>query len=854
MTARRFIRRIMARRSQLFLLSASALICLIATAVLTVQVFLRIDDYRAAQGDNVQWTVAKLEVEHAKYILAIEHLSPTEPRTLADLRQRFDVLYSRVDTLTNATNYQQALHSPRAREITTELSLRVQQMATIIDGSDSSVYDHRDDLMRQAHALDEVVVQLSAIGIAYDVDRRESQRTLLAGKLTQLIALSLVLLATLLALLALFWQLYTRYRRRAFQNRTTLNRLATIINTSQDAILVVCPTGEIIEGNRVADTIFGLPRGDKPRAEITDILFKREDGGAMTPVTADTLFASCADRPNLCTKLSARDKTGRTFPIELSANMAARSGDNVCICFLRDISQRIATEAEMRSARDKALAGERAKARFLGMISHEMRTPLNGILGALDLLDDTELTDEQARYTQIMQSSGQLVLNQINDALNITQADGDRISLVSDSFDLDALLDDLITAQQPQADAQGTRIALTTPHEPLGMVLGDKNRLHQVLLNLLSNAIKYTRDGQITIEATRTRPPGPPGPEGLALGDEVEFQIIDTGIGIDEDDLSRIFDDYVRLQGETPAEGTGLGLGIARHLVRLMGGTIGAESERNEGSLFWVRLPLPPAYGTNDTPAPPRLHPLPAGKLDVLVVEDNDASRFVLHEMLRKDGHHVVLTDNGTDGVTEAARHRFDLILMDINMPGIDGIKATRLIRAGAGASSDSRIVALTAHFMPEHSDRFRGVEIDGIYTKPLRRADLRELLSGGPVRSRPDLASAGMDTQILDQLCAVLPAKNLSRVLNDFVAEGQSFIDGLPEASAAPAPDLAARLHQFAGSAATFGAVALSSALCRAESAAHAGDADSLDEELSALPGLWRSTLPEINSRRRAA
>ena len=848
MTARKVIRRIIARRSQLWLLSASALICLVATAILTVQVFLKINEYRAAQGDNIQWTVAKVEVEHTKYLLAIEHLDPAQADTLAELRQRFDVLYSRVDTLVNAPNYQRALSSPRARDITARLSDGVKRQAEIIDGSDSSVHRQRADLLRLAHDLDEPVVQLSGIGIAYDVDRRETQRNLLAGKLTQLIILSLALLATLLGLLALFWQLYIRYRRRAMQNRTTLNRLATIINTSQDAILVICPSGAVIEGNRVADTIFGLPHDGRPKAEITSILFKPQDDNTMKPVTAEMLFNSCADRPNLCTKLSARDKTGRTFPVELSASMASRSGDNVCICFLRDISLRVATEAEMRSARDKALAGERAKARFLGMISHEMRTPLNGILGALDLLDDTRLTEEQARYTQIMQTSGQLVLNQINDALNVTQADGGRISLVSDGFDLDALLQDLIQVQQPQADAQNSRINLIAPQEPLGMVLGDRNRLHQVLLNLLSNAIKFTRDGQITIEATRARSPGG------APGDEVEIQISDTGIGIDEDDLSRIFDDYVRLQDQNPAEGTGLGLGIARHLVRLMGGTIGAESERHEGSLFWVRLPLPPAHARSDTPAPPNLHPLPAGKLNVLVVEDNDTSRFVLHEMLRKDGHNVVLTDNGSDGVAEAARHRFDLILMDINMPGIDGIKATRLIREGGGASADSRIVALTAHFLPEHSDRFRGVEIDGICTKPLRRAALRDILAGGPVRDRPDVVQAGVDTQVLDQLCAVLPAKNLTRVLNEFVTEGQSFIDTLDSAAAGPGPDLAASLHQFAGSAATFGAIALQTALCRAEAAALANDSDSLDEELSALPGLWRATLGEIDSRRHAA
>ena len=847
MTARKVIRRIMARRAQLTLLSVAAAICFVATAILTAQVFLKLDDYRTAYSDNIQWTVAKLEVEHAKYLHAVERLANSADSDLSEMRRRFDIFYSRVNTLETAQTYRQVLSSPRARDLVGTLSESIRRQADIIDADDALVIQNQPQLLSMAQELTTPVVRLSSIGIAYDVNRREMQRTQLAGKLTKLILLSLALLTTLFALLALFWQLYIRYRRRAMQNRTTLNRLATIINTSQDAILVVSPSGAILEGNHVAHAIFGLPHDGKTKGNVSGILSKADDSGVARPVTGEMLIGSCATGPNLCTKLSARDKTGRIFPIELSANMASRSGDNVCVCFLRDISQRIATEAEMHAARDKALSGERAKARFLGMISHEMRTPLNGILGALDLLDDTPLTPEQARYTQIMQSSGQLVLNQINDALDVSQADGENLSLVSDRFDLDALLDDLMCTQHGQAELQNSTLELVRSPVPLGPVLGDQNRLHQVLLNLLSNAIKFTRDGQITIEATRLGPPH-------ALRDEVEFQISDTGIGIAEQDLPRIFDDFVRLEDQNTTEGTGLGLGIAKHLVTLMGGTIGAESVYEEGSLFWVRVPLPRARDVETAPVRPELHALPPRALSVLVVEDNDTSRFVLNEMLRKDGHHVTLTGNGAEAVAAAHDWCFDLILMDINMPGIDGIEATRQIRGGFGASRDSRIVALTAHYRPEHNDRFNGVQIDLICTKPLRRAALRDILSGGPVRDRPAGVQTGVDMQVLDQLCAVLPAKNLSRVLDDFLAEGQSIIDRLPSIRSKPKQDLAADLHQFAGSAATFGAVALQTALCRAENAALASDDEALDHELSTLPDLWRVTMEEINSRRAAA
>ncbi len=837
----------MARRSQLTLLSAAAAILLAATVFLTTQVFVKLSEYRTAFSDNIQWTVAKLEVEHARYVHAIENLSADKDASLTALNRRFDIFYSRVNTLATADTYREALNSPRAQATVTALSNGTQAQARIIDAGRNVVLQRRAELLAMAQGLSDPVLRLSSIGIAYDVERRESQRNTLTAKLTQMIALSLTLLVTLAALLALIWQLYSRYRRRALQNRTTLNRLATIINTSQDAIVVMCPSGKLLEGNRVAETIFGFDHETVTSTNISNLLFKKNEEEEMMPVTGEMLIKSCAQGPNLCTKLSARDRSGRVFPVEMSANMASRSGDNVCVCFLRDISSRVETEAEMRAARDKALAGEQAKARFLGMISHEMRTPLNGILGALDLLDETVLTPEQAHYIQIMQSSGQLVLNQINDALEVTQADGERLSLVSDPFNLDALLHELLHSQQALSLSQGNTISLSATSSFLGTVLGDANRLHQVLLNLLSNAIKFTRNGEISIEVTRLGPQNAPT-------DEVEFQITDTGIGIEDDDLERIFDDFVRLEDTSSAEGTGLGLGIAKHLVALMGGTMGAESVRDEGSLFWVRVPLPSADEVHGIPLRWDLHALPPRAMNILVVEDNDTSRFVLHEMLRKDGHSVVLADNGADGVLRASEARFDLILMDINMPGLDGIEATRQIRAGNGASHDSRIVALTAHFRPEHNERFRGVQIDSICTKPLRRAALRDILSGGPVRDRTLPAKTDVDTQVLDQLYAVLPAKNLSRVLGDFETEGQAFISALNARTAMPSPGMAADLHQFAGSAATFGAVALQSALCRAEAAALAGDKVTLREELAPLPDLWRSTMEQIDSRRQAA
>ena len=293
-----------------------------------------------------------------------------------------------------------------------------------------------------------------------------------------------------------------------------------------------------------------------------------------------------------------------------------------------------------------------------------------------------------------MQSSGQQLLAQINDALDFTQAGSGQLSLNIGSFDLDALLTEAADSQSLQAEANETHLRVMPSGQSLGLVEGDRARVLQVLVNLISNAVKFTRQGEVTIDATRTDP----------AGDMVEVQVIDTGLGIAEDDLPRVFDDFVRLDetdGRSQIPGTGLGLGIVRELVNVMGGQYGAESIAGDGSLFWVRLPLPPATALGTEPEMQAGGPTPDPAryaLDVLVVEDNSTNRMVLTEMLRKDGHRPQTAVDGETAVKMANAHRFDLILMDIRMPGIDGGEAARQIRAGNGASRRARLAFLTAH------------------------------------------------------------------------------------------------------------------------------------------------------------
>jgi len=503
---------------------------------------------------------------------------------------------------------------------------------------------------------------------------------------------------------------------------------------------------------------------------------------------------------------------------------------------------RLRAEDEIAAARERELGAEQARTRFLGMISHEMRTPLNGLLGALELLEDSPLSPGQERFARIMRASGEALRTHIDEALDGLQAEAGALALRPAPFDLEALLTEMVEGQRAAAEARGNRLRLDLPAAGLGHVLGDRNRLSQVLLNLVSNAIKFTAEGTITLKAAR------------GDRDWVRLEVADTGIGIPAEALPQVFEDFVRLpmpDGAQP-EGTGLGLGIARQLVRLMGGHLTAESRPDAGSVFALRLPLPVAPRPREDGTMPKAREdgaaPPSGARRVLVVEDSPASREVLAEMLTRDGHAVGLASDGIEAVARAAQEPFDLILMDIDMPRLDGIETTRRIRAGSGLNARTRIVALTAHYGEATGQRLYAVGIDAIVAKPLSRAALRELLRAPSAGNK---APPLLDAAHLAELASLLPEQNLSQTLGGLVQEAEALLSML---DSHPPADLAQPLHRLAGMAATCGARALHARLAGIEAALEAGSCDEAQRLLAGLPALWHATRAALGAHRAAA
>jgi len=366
---------------------------------------------------------------------------------------------------------------------------------------------------------------------------------------------------------------------------------------------------------------------------------------------------------------------------------------------------------------------------------------------------------------------------------------------------------------------------------PLGHVTGDPDRLRQILGNLIANAIKFTADGEITLHASRGH------------GDTVEFQVMDTGLGMTEAELAHVFDDFYRTDAaiDHQIQGTGLGLGIARTLVKAMGGDIGAESEKGEGSVFWLNVPLPKAAPDAPKPAPKTASAIPSAR--ILLVEDNATNRLIARRLLEIDGHTIEEAANGQACLDLCDTNRFDLILMDVSMPVMDGPTAARRLRSGTGPNNQTRIVALTAHLAEglDH-DQFDGA-IDAVLHKPMNRDRLNEQIAlAMGVAPKPD------DTVQVDPL-ASLPAETRQKLTAAFVAEADRDLPLLMQsATSGPSPDgdLADRLHALAGAAASIGLLTLHKPLIDAERAERAGNRAEVVDLITQALNDW----PEVRTR----
>lgn len=514
-----------------------------------------------------------------------------------------------------------------------------------------------------------------------------------------------------------------------------LGELEAIFHNSLVGIAVVEADGRIVRANARFQEVFGLePRSqwslrDLGASAHAELLLRYHSAVAQTGIfQMDYQMA----RPD-----------GSRFWVQVSAKpVSGDAGQGRSVWIFEDITERkrvnetLRIQArELREAKEQAEAAARARTEFVARMSHEIRTPMNAILGMSQLLAETPLNEEQREYVETFSSASEVLLSIINDILDFAKIEEGHISLEHIAFDVAGVVEDVVRLFQGQAQNKGVALQMRIAPELAPCYEGDPTRLRQILMNLVGNAIKFTHQGSVTVEVDTVERSG----QHLC-----RFRVRDTGIGIPADKLDAIFESFTQADSSTSRQygGTGLGLAISKRLATLMGGTIAVQSTVGQGTEFSVLLPLPEgnvaALGRPEAlgsccwcPSQQATELGVAGPLQVLVVDDVEANRRVVELFLRQAEVELVCAPGGISGLDLARAQRFDLILMDMEMPDMDGISVVQAIRAWEKAQGlpPAHIVAMTAHAFREKQEEIEGAGCDGYLPKPILRAELLALV-----------------------------------------------------------------------------------------------------------------------------
>jgi signal transduction histidine kinase/ActR/RegA family two-component response regulator len=388
-----------------------------------------------------------------------------------------------------------------------------------------------------------------------------------------------------------------------------------------------------------------------------------------------------------------------------------RTPEGGVVSVTRDIT---AAERALARAKAAAEAANESKSQFLAAMSHEIRTPLNGVLGMNGLLLNTPLTSEQRRFAELIRSSGQTLLTVINDILDLAKIEAGRMELEIVEFDPVSTMDEVVSLLSVRAQAKGLSLNLKMPPDLPEVLKGDPSRLRQVLFNLIGNALKFTEQGSVDVELTHR-----PLPEGRI---ELTIAVRDTGIGIGPDAMPKLFDRFMQADARTARRygGTGLGLAISREIVDLMGGRIEVDSAVGAGSTFTVVLPLARGDQARLAQESTFMNSSELGGLRILVAEDNGVNQILIKAILDQMGHFSDIVANGIEAVRQVQNAHYDLVLMDIQMPEMDGEAATRAIRALPNGVAAIPIIAMTANAMVEHREAYLASGMDDYVSKPI--------------------------------------------------------------------------------------------------------------------------------------
>lgn len=509
------------------------------------------------------------------------------------------------------------------------------------------------------------------------------------------------------------------------------------VDHSPGMVLTVDPRGRIIYVNKTACRTLGYEPEELVSRDIRDLF----EGDAAE--SWDEWWEELKKRSSLRLEVWFRTSAGSLVPFDVLAGYLEFDGREFVPLICRDVSEDVAAKEELLRALEKEREAARLKSEFLANVNHELRTPLNGIIGMTELLSESPLSGEQRLYVETIYRASHDLLKMIEDILDLEKIEAGKLELCQGVFDPSKLLENVAGLFVKEAREKGIELQVERSPAPPSLLVGDAARIRQVLLNLVGNAVKFTPSGRIVLRADCLDIHG--------SRRRIRFSVEDSGIGIPEDKQTLIFERFSQIDGSPSRrhEGVGLGLAIVKDLVELMGGELGMESQVGRGSTFWFTLSLPvaercsPVQEDHETGrGAPRLAPRWRRTPRVLVVEDNSINRMTAVRLLERLGCDVETACHGAEAVELVRGREYNLVLMDCEMPVMDGCEATRRIREVFGEALHIPVVAMTARVMKSDVQKCLDAGMDDHVSKPLRLADLELVLKnwiGCDLRSAPE-------------------------------------------------------------------------------------------------------------------
>ena len=743
-----------ARPLQLAIL-ALAIVLMAALGAILTDVYTRVQTLRTSPKDNVQWTILQTQTEYLRMHEALHEVAPQNSESYAEFSKRFDIFYSRIELLKSAAVTDALRKNAEFAELLSRLVRFRDSSARDVDGGLNAFPAVRPALDTATEEAGKNVQALVLNAITQFAVQSDSERRQLATSMLLAAVLSTALVMALLASVASLRRRTIQLSRREAMLTESREKLASTIKAALDAVVISDASGTIIDWNEGAESVFGHTREVAIGAKMSTLMIPPKFRQAHDVGMARYLAAGEARVIGRRVEVEALHASGRVFPVEMTLGVSRGQGQPVFIAYLRDISDRVARDKALKAALQEAEAASESKARFLAVMSHEMRTPLNGVIGALDLLDSTQLDSEQHRLIETALRAGDELLTHISDVLDFSKMEAGKLDIERLPFRIETMLEGIVgvlSHVHPENNNQVSHSCFGGKRDAI--VMGDEQRIRQVLLNLGTNAIKFTRGGSVSIYCVR------------AGNGNVRFSVTDTGVGIRPEDIGALFREFSMVDSSLrrSSGGTGLGLAICKRLVTAMGGRIGVESKPGQGSTFWFEVPLPESEEATAAEGSAEGDTGVTKRLRILLVEDNATNRFVGRKMLEGLGHSCELAENGSEAVDRLRTESFDTVLMDISMPVMDGLSAIKIIRKMSSAHKNLPVIAMTANAVAGDREKFLREGFTGYVAKPMRRADLARAL-GDCVRPPKQQSSGELLEGSVD---AVLDVTTFSQLKSD--------------------------------------------------------------------------------------